>query len=160
LSAEDDRTKETATVLNKVATAAYPAEGLAPWMSHYDKKTEAAIVGMKTIADIGEELDRQIWNRDHPDEPKDKLNGDGPLEEEEMFDTSRLTGAGYMFAFCCNALARNIHNYAPSVDGIRTKQAIALAKANNPGMATNAEEKKKSLWQKLTTMGQKDKSGT
>lgn len=149
MSAEDDRTKENATVLAKVSTAAFPAEGLAPWMSHYDKKTEAVIVGTKTIADIVEEVSRQEWILDHPDaKPPEKLEG------EEIFDTSDLTGADYMTAYCLNRLAINMHNFAPSIDGMRTRQAIALAKANNPGMATQpGEEKKRSLWEKITFQG-------
>jgi hypothetical protein len=157
MSAEDDRTKESATVLNKVATAAYPALKLAPWMSHYDKRTQAVIVGTKTIADIVEEVDRQEWMFKHPEEEAPAKQEDG---EEELFDTSKLSGAAYMTAFCLNSLASNMHNFAPSIDGMRTKQAIALAKANNPGMATATEEKKKSLWQRLTTIGQKDKGAT
>lgn len=156
-SAEDDRTKESATVLNKVATAAFPAEGLAPWMSHYDKKTQAMIVGVKTIADVGEELDRQVWMKEHPEAEKEaKTEGDEQVEE--MFDTSKTTGAAYIFAYGLNRLAANMHNYAPSIDGIRTKQAIALAKANNPGVAAQpGEAKKRSLWDKIT--GKNKESG-
>lgn len=157
MSAEEDRTKESATVLNKVATAAYPAESLAPWMSHYDKRTEALIVGVKTIADVGEELDRQVWMKEHPDIMVPEAEKE-PSTEEEVFDTSKLQGAAYIFAFGLNRLAANMHNYAPSIDGIRTKQAIALAKANNPGVAAMPDEpKKRSLWQQITRTG-KDKS--
>jgi hypothetical protein len=154
-SAEEDRTKESATVLNKVATAAYPAESLAPWMSHYDKRTEAVIVGVKTIADVAEELDRQIFMIKHPEAPKEPVEG-----EELLFDTSKLRGGAYMMAFCLNRLAINMHNFAPSIDGMRTRQAIALAKANNPGVAAQpGEEKKRSMWEKMTGRGkEKDKT--
>lgn len=147
MSAEEKRTEESATVLNKVATAAFPAEGLAPWMSHYDKRTEAMIVGIKTIADVGEELDRQVWMNEHPKEkapPREDA-------EPETFDTSELKGAAYIFAYGLNRLASNMHNFAPSIDGIRTKQAIALARANNPGVAAQpGEPKKRSLFDKIT----------
>lgn len=154
-AAEEDRTKEAATVLNKVATAAYPAVGLAPWMSHYDKKTEAAIVLIKTIADGAEELDRQVWMMEHPDvEPAlAEKKEDEEEPEEEIFDISRQSGGAYMFGYCLNRLASNIHNYAPSIDGIRTKQAIALAKANNPGVASQPEQQKRSLFEKITGRG-------
>jgi hypothetical protein len=155
LSAEEDRTKESATVLAKVSTAAFPAESLAPWMSHYDKKTQAVIVGVKTIADLVEEEARQEWMIRNPDAEKPPET-DTP--EERIFDTTKLSGADYMTAFALNRLAANMHNFAPSVDGMRTKQAIALAKANNPGVAAQPDApQKKSLWQKLTL--QKDKSG-
>lgn len=158
-AAEEDRTKEAATVLNKVATAAYPAVGLAPWMSHYDKKTEAAIVLIKTIADGAEELDRQVWMLDHPEvtlppeESKETEKDGEETEDEEIFDISRQSGGAYMFGYCLNRLASNIHNYAPSIDGIRTKQAIALAKANNPGVASQPEQQKRSLFEKITGRG-------
>lgn len=147
-SAEEDRTKESAAAISKVTTAAFPAEGLAPWMSHYDKKTEAVIVGVKTIADVSEELERQVWRVQHPKEeqPK-KAEGDEP----EMFDTTELEGAAYIFAFGLNRLASNMHNFAPSIEGMRTRQAIALAKANNPGVAALPDQpKKRSLWEKMT----------
>lgn len=149
MSAEEDRTKESATVLAKVSTAAFPAESLAPWMSHYDKKTQAVIVGTKTIADIAEELDRQEFMYLHPEE-NGKKEAAQESEDGEMFDTSKLSGGAYMMAFCLNRLAINMHNFAPSVDGIRTRQAIALAKANNPGVAAQPNEKKKrSLFDKI-----------
>ena len=155
MSSEDERTKENATVLAKVSTAAFPAVSLAPWMSHYDKRTEAVIVGTKTIADIVEEVSRQDWIIKNPS----KKAPEAPQDGEDLFDTSQLRGADYMTAFCLNRLAINMHNYAPSIDGMRTRQAIALAKANNPGMATQpGEEKKRSMFEKLTFRGkEKDK---
>jgi hypothetical protein len=153
-SAEDDRTKESATVLNKVATAAFPANGLAPWMSHYDKKMEAVIVGIKTIADVAEELERQVFLAGHPNgAPK-------PEGEEELFDLSKQQGAAYIMGFGLNRLASNMHNFAPSIDGMRTRQAIALAKANNPGVMSQPGQgdQKRSIWDKLTGKGkEKDK---
>lgn len=155
--AEDDRTKESAAAISKVTTAAFPALGLAPWMSHYDKKTQAMIVGVKTVADVGEELDRQVWMKAHPEAEKEAKAEDDD-EVEEMFDSSKVQGAAYIFAFGLNALARNMHNYAPSIDGMRTKQAIALAKANNPGVAAQpGDPKKRSLWDKIT--GKNKESG-
>lgn len=192
MSAENQRTAEIATVMSKVATAAYPAVGLAPWMSDYDKRTEAAIVLIKTIADGAEELDRQVWMLSHPDQvasglpiaemmlldkiavlekggaAKEQLESlkaeldrvrqiRAPKEEdeeEELFDLSKQSGGAYMFGFCLNQLAKNMHNYAPSIDGKRTKQAINLGKATNPGIATQpGEERKKSWAEKLHLPG-------
>jgi len=149
-SAEEARTKETATVLNKVATAAFPAEGLAPWMSDYNKQTNSVVVITKTIAAIAEELDRQVWMKEHPDEPVPE----GEEAEEQIFDLSKLKGAAFMYGFGLNALASNIHNYAPSIDGKRTRQAIALAKANNPGVfSAQPDQKKRSLFDKILGKG-------
>ena len=154
MSAEDDRTKESATVLNKVATAAFPATGLAPWMSQYNKQTEAVIVGVKTVGDISKEIDRRQWMSNHPKQKPPESDAD---PDEPAFDASKARGGSGMVAFCLNRLASNMHNYAPSVDGMRTRQAIALAKANNPGVATQpGAPEKRSLWQKLTMQG-KDK---
>lgn len=152
MSAEEDRTKETATVLNKVATAAFPAVGLAPWMSEYDKRTEAVIVGTKTLADISEEIDRRQWlskNGNAKDKPESKADPDEPF-----FDVSLARGGSGMVAFCLNRLSANMHNYAPSIEGKRTRQAIALARANNPGVASlPAEGQKRSLFEKITGRG-------
>lgn len=148
MSAEDDRTKESATVLNKVATAAFPAVGLAPWMSEYDKRTEAVIVGTMTIADISHEVERRAYMTKHPNEKVEDADLD---ESAPGYDEAKARGGAGMIAFCLNRLASNMHNYAPSIGGIRTRQGIAFAKANNPGLATAPnEEKKRTLWQKMT----------
>ena len=196
MSAEEDRIKENATTLAKVTTAVFPAHSLAPWMSHYDKRTEAVIVMAKTIGDVAEELERQKWLKNHPDEETypgldgkaekaiaelEKLgwNADADKKqmlvllktqlakkqddeelEEELFDLEKLNGADYMFAFCLNSMAKNMHNHAPSIDGIRTKQGIAMAKASNPGMSVQPDQPKKSLFQRIKSIGQQKDQAT
>ena len=151
MSAEDDRTKESATALNKIVTSAYPEIGLAPWMSHYDKRTEAVIVGVHTIGDIAEEIDRRQWISKNPAKKAPPSVAD---PDEPGYDASQARGGSGMVAFCLNRLASNMHNFAPSIDGIRTRQGIAWAKANNPGMATTpGDEKKKSWAEKLHLPG-------
>ena len=73
-SAEEREDKEKATVLNHIAKAAFPADFLAPWMSVYDRRTSVVIAGLRTISDVGEELDRRQWLDEHKEElfhPKD-----------------------------------------------------------------------------------------
>lgn len=143
MSAEDERTKESATALTKIVTSAYPEVNLAPWMSHYDKRTEAVIVGIRTIGDIAEEVDRRQWMTRNPSKKAAPSLAD---PDAPGFDASQARGGSGMVAFCLNRLASNMHNFAPSIDGMRTRQGIAWAKANNPGMATPTDEKKKSGW--------------
>lgn len=148
MTQEEKRNEENASVLAKVSTAAFPVESLAPWMSDYDKKMEALIVGIRTVADVAEELDRQVWLLERGNKPKPKTG------EEDIFDPSELHGAAYIFAFGLNRLALNMHNHAPSIDGKRTRQAIALARANNPGIAgLPGEEKKQTAWEKIKSLG-------
>jgi hypothetical protein len=150
LSESPDETREKATVLTHLARASFPADNLAPWMSILKERQAVVLAGMKTIGKIGKELDRRAWLDKHPGEelPEEEA------EEEPEFLPERVRGPSGMFGFCVETLAQDIHNVAPSINGIGRKQAIGLGQAQKSGVAV--EPQKRTLWEKMTGKG-KDK---
>jgi hypothetical protein len=181
-NSEEDIANRSATM--HVVKAAFPEAHPAPWMSVYPKQTEAIVVNLKTVGDVGKELDRRKWLDDqsrnqpeledaktwdevgklwlekHPGEqlPSILVRGNGRKTEdaeeegEPEFDANIVRGGPAMLAFCANALAQNIHDFAPSIDGLRTRQAIGLGGAVKSNITIQPPEKR-SLWQKIRGKG-------
>lgn len=139
--------KEKATVLSHVANAVLPAVNLAPWMSIGDKKDIYVRAGLKTIADIGEEIERQAWMLENPDKPKPERASEDDEEELPEFDPAKMSGAVYIMGYSISRMGQNIHNFSPSIGGLRTRQAIGYGSALKSGIAV--EPKKRSLLDKI-----------
>lgn len=65
MSEED---KEQASLLDRVGKTLFPERHLAPWASIQKRREVMVNMGLRTIADIGEELDRRSWLDRHPGE--------------------------------------------------------------------------------------------
>jgi len=72
-------------------------------------------------------------------------------EEEELFQVERVRGASGMFGYCLRTLASNIHDLAPSIQGIGRRQALSLGMAQKSGVAI--EPKPRTLFEKMTFRG-------
>lgn len=150
-----DEAAEKSTVLKHVATAAFPEAHLAPWMSIHERQGAAVVSALKTVADIGLELDRRIWLDEHPGKKKPpKEMEDAEMAADPEFDPARVRGAAGMFAYCAKSLAVHTHDVAPSIGGLGRKQAMSLGMAQKSGVAV--EPKERSRWEKITGRG-KDK---
>ena len=173
--------KEQAALLDRVGKTLFPEAHLAPWASILKKREVMLNMGLRTIADIGEELDRRSWLDKNPGKPLPtnlrskptsedsappgaaKPEGpEGPGEDEGEteaeknefsveFDPSGVRGAAGMFAYCARSLAINSHDLAPSVDGIGRRQAGNIAQAMKSGVAV--EPPKRTAFEKLTLRG-------
>src|SRR5947209_13383576 len=79
MSEDPKELAERSTGLMHVAKSLFPAEGLAPWMTVAEKRVILGLALMDTVADLGEELERRMWN----DEQAAKAEPDGKVLEME-----------------------------------------------------------------------------
>lgn len=158
MSEENDEEKaEKAALLDRIGKFLMPEGGLPPWGSIHKVERLAAIVRLRTTSDIDAELRRQIWNLKHPEDQRERPE---ELENDEavaVYDETALSGADAVVAYGLNRFATNMHNYAPSEQGLRVNQALKLGQAQKTGL--NTEPKKPTLWQRIRGQGQAQQTG-
>jgi hypothetical protein len=138
---------EKAAALDRIGKALLPADKLSPWMGWYPKMAMlATVIFAKTTHEVAMELERQSWRL-----IKKRKFVRAPSADSDVFDTTELVGAAYMLGFCCNCLAKNVHNYLPSFQGLRARQAMSLGQAQKTGVST--EPKKPGLFDRIFRRG-------
>lgn len=83
---------------------------------------------------------------------EDVVNGEDE-EEEPIFRTDRVRGASGMVGFVLRSFADNIHDIAPSVNGLARRQAMSLGMAHGEAGVAVLPKGGRSIWQRITLRG-------
>jgi len=149
MSLSDQEEKERAAAISHVTTAAFPIEHLAPWMSILNDRKAGVLAGLKSLARIGEELDRRAWTDANPGEPLPEALKDERQPDPE-WEWTKARGAMAMYGYCLRTLAEEQHDISPSIGGLGRKQAILIGTAQKTGMNASAlEPPSRSTWEKI-----------
>lgn len=129
---EDEDEVEKGKAVTRATTAVLPESHLAPWMSDLPNMKLAIVEAkMSVLSRVAEKADKNKWRDEHPNKPLPKQFEAGEEKDERMaeeFDVDvHARGAAAAYAYGVGALVQEIHDRLPSVKGLRTKQAIAIA---------------------------------
>jgi hypothetical protein len=153
MSMAEEEEKEKAAAVVHVTNAAFPQDHLAPWMGQLKDRQVFGLAVLKAIGINSERIDRHAWKDMHPKEKmpdgmKKAEEADAKLEDDFDVDMN-ARGAAANYGQNIITFVQCVHDYSPSADGIRTRQAIAIAAAVKSGMsptALQAQEPKKAHW--------------